>query len=452
MDRDITQRELVDIAAGIVRLGRQNQAQASAVRVEKAVRRKVVYRDGQWEEMAGSTTLQVVVRLFVDGRYAVHRTSDVRPEELPAFVAGAVALTRQVMPDEHRKLPAPALYAPAELPDTDTCDPAMEALTLEERKRRAVAAHDACSSQLADRRISVSASFSDTRAWGCLVHSDGFSADYRETACALTVTAAVTDPSGRRPSDWHHSAACHLRDLAAPEEVGQKAAKRALAAVGARPAPTGTYEILVENRAVGSLLNGLLQPLFGSEIFNRRSWAAEKEGMPVGASCLFLADDPLVPRALGSRRYDSEGLAARRLPLLEAGVLRNFYVDTYYGSRLGRRPTTGSPSNLVLVPGERDFQSLLASMRRGLWIDRFIGGNVNGTTGDFSMGVGGFLVEDGRVVAPVIEMNLAGNHRTFWQQVQALGSDVWTASSVRVPSLLLSPLLVAGRDGAPFSG
>lgn len=444
MNRDNTEQELYKVAETIVRLGRENQAYASSVHVKKITQRKVIYRDGQWEEIQGSTTLQAVLRILVDGRYAVHHTSDMRIKALPDFVANAVALTRHVMPDEHRKLPDPAWYAPADLPIIDTWDDSLVGLTLEERKQKAIHAYNACTAILGDRKISVSASFSDMQAWGCLMNSDGFTGNDRETSCAIFATAAVMDPSGRRPSDWHYSAACHLAELDPPEEVGIKAAQRATAFVGARQIPTGTYEILIENRAVPSLLNGLLHPLFGSEIFNKRSWAAEQEGLPIGASFLFLADDPLIPRALGSRRYDPEGMASRRLPLIEAGILRNFFIDTYYGSRLSRRPTSGSPSNIVLTVGEKDVATLLSSIRHGLWIHRFIGGNVNSTTGDFSMGISGFLVENGHVTTPIIEMNLAGNHRTLWLHLQDIGNDVWTASSMRVPSLRFAPMLIAG--------
>ena len=438
-------RPLTSIADDILSLARKGKAAACAVRVGSTTSRRVVHRDGQWEELQGSTTLGATVRLFVDGRYAVHRTSDLRPESLAAFLTEAIGLTRQVMPDEHRKLPEPSLYAPKTPPALELANPAIAQLTLEHRKQAALAAFTACRDKLGDKGISVTATFDDSRSLGCIAHSDGFASSLEDTSCSVSATAAVLDPDGGRPSDWSYSSACHLADLVDPAKIGAHAAERALRAIGAKKIDTGAYELLVENRACGKLLWGLLNPLFGSSIFNKQSWAADLAGLPVGASILSITDDPLVVRGLGSRTYDGEGLGARRLPVFDQGVLRGFYIDTYYGSRLGRAATTGSPSNLVVTPGASDFPALLSRVKRGLWINRFIGGNNNGTTGDFSMGLGGFLVENGRIVHPVIELNLSANHKTFWHQLAAVGSDVQVNSSVRTPSLLFAPILIAGK-------
>jgi PmbA protein len=437
--------QLTSIADDILTLAKKGKAAACAVRVGRTTSRKVVHRDGQWEELQGSTTQGATVRLFVDGRYAVHRTSDLRPESLATFLAEAIGLTRQVMPDPHRKLPEPALYAPKSPPDLQLADPAIAGLTLERRKQAALAAHQACREKLGDKGISVAATFSDAHSQGCIAHSDGFAAGLEETSCTISSTAAVMDPGGGRPSDWAYSSACHLADLVDPAKIGTHAGERALRSIGARKIDTGHYELIIENRACGHLLGGLLEPLYGSSIFNKRSWAADLAGSPVGAAALTITDDPLVVRGLGSRAYDGEGLGPRRLPVFEGGVLRGFYIDTYHGSRLGRAVTTGSPSNLVVAPGVADFSALLSSVKRGLWINRFIGGNNNSTTGDFSMGLGGFLVENGRVASPVIELNLSANHRTFWQNLVAAGSDVQVNSSTRTPSLLFRPVLIAGK-------
>jgi len=437
--------QLTPISENILEMAKKGKADACAVRIGKTTSRKVVHRDDQWEEIKGSTTMGASVRLFVDGRYAVHRTSDLRPESLAAFLTEAIGLTRQVMPDPHRKLPDPGLYAPKNPPNLDLADPEIARLTLEKRKQAALAAYAACRQKAGEKCISAASTFADSCSLGVIAHSDGFFSSEEDSSCTISVTASVMDPNGGRPSDWDYTAACHLADMKSPESIGTHAGERALRSIGAKQIPTGNYELLIENRACGNLLGGLLNPLFGSAIFNKQSWAADLAGTPIGSGLLTITDDPGLIRGLGSRTYDGEGLASRRMSVFDGGILRNFYIDTYYGSRLGRGVTTGSPSNLVVAPGTSDFSTLLSRMKRGLWINRFIGGNVNGTTGDFSVGLGGFLVEDGRVMHPVIELNLSSNHRTFWQNLLAAGSDVQTWSSTRTPSLLFSPTLVAGK-------
>ncbi|MEY2667951.1 MAG: hypothetical protein RJA59_589, partial [Pseudomonadota bacterium] len=155
--------------------------------------------------------------------------------------------------------------------------------------------------------------------------------------------------------------------------------------------------------------------------------------------------DPLVVRGLGSRLWDGEGIAARSFPVFEGGVLRSYYVDTYYGRKLGMAPTTARVSNLAWRPGTHRREELLAAMGDGLLVTGFLGGNSNPTTGDFSLGVQGFRVAGGRLAGPVGEMNASGNLRDLWNRLTAVGDDPYPYSSMRTPSLLFEGIQIAGR-------
>ena len=73
----------------------------------------------------------------------------------------------------------------------------------------------------------------------------------------------------------------------------------------------------------------------------KRSFLEGKLGQPIGSPLFDVTDDPLIPQAFGSRLFDGEGLAARRMPVFEKGVLRNYFLDTYYAKKLKMAPTTG---------------------------------------------------------------------------------------------------------------
>jgi PmbA protein len=165
----------------------------------------------------------------------------------------------------------------------------------------------------------------------------------------------------------------------------------------------------------------------------------------VGSDALDLADDPLVPRGLGSRRYDGEGIAARRFPVFERGVLRAYYVDTYYGRKLGCPPTTGRASNLAWTLGGRPLEGLAREAGEAVLVTGFLGGNSNGTTGDFSLGLRGFRVRGGRIAEPVAEMNVSGNHADLWTRLRVVGNDPYPYSPMRTPSLLFDGVELAGR-------
>jgi PmbA protein len=202
--------------------------------------------------------------------------------------------------------------------------------------------------------------------------------------------------------------------------------------------------VLVENRVAGRLLGFLVASASAPALQQKRSFLEGKIGAKVASEKLTVFDDPLIPGALGSRAFDSEGLAAKRLPFLDAGVLRSYFVDWYYGRKLGLDPTTAGPSNLVVAPGARPLADLEKSADRAILVTSFLGGNSNGLTGDFSVGIQGVLIEKGARTQPIVEMNLAGNHKDFWTRLVEVGSDTWTYGGTRSPSLVFEGVSVAG--------
>ncbi len=130
--------------------------------------------------------------------------------------------------------------------------------------------------------------------------------------------------------------------------------------------------------------------------------------------------------------------------MIDAGVLRDFYVDWYYSRKLGWEPTTGGPSNLIIPPGKRSVAEIMKDLGRGIFITGFIGGNSNPTTGDASIGIIGQLFEGGKPVQTVSEMNIADNHLKFWNKLAEVADDPYVYSQLRFPSLVFSDIVVSG--------
>jgi PmbA protein len=407
---------------------------------------EVGWRDGKVERVSEATTRGLGLDLYVDGRYASVSTSDLRPEALERFVENAVRLARTLEPDSHRRLPEPELYRGQQDVDLDLEDPSHAALDAAERRRQAEALEaGARSVPGAERILSVTTGVSDTRSESALVHTNGFEGTRRGTDFWIGAEVTVRDPDGRRPEESGASGARHRSALESPEAVGRRAAERALSRIGAVKGDSGAMPLVVENRAAGRLVGFLFGPLAAASLQQKRSWLEGRLGERVGSEALDVSDDPLVPRGLGSRRYDGEGMAARRFAVFERGVLRAYYVDTYYGRKLGRAPTTARASNLSWRLGPRSLEGLVADAGEAVLVTGFIGGNSNGTTGDFSLGVRGFRVRGGRIAEPVGEMNVSGNHAELWTRLRSVGNDPYPYSAMRTPSLLLDGVQVAGR-------
>ena len=107
-------------------------------------------------------------------------------------------------------------------------------------------------------------------------------------------------------------------------------------------------------------------------------------------------------------------------------------------------PSRSSPSNRIVAPGTRDLEALVGASKKAILVTSWLGGNMDGTTGDYSYGLRGHLVETGKVGAPVGEMNVTGNLVDLFARLVEVGNDPWPYSSWRTPTLVF--------DGVQFSG
>ncbi|HEU4384863.1 MAG TPA: TldD/PmbA family protein [Anaeromyxobacteraceae bacterium] len=437
--------DLKEIARAAVAVAQRAGAQQAAAGAHRSRQVDVEWRDGRIENVTEATTRGVGVELYVDGRYSAVSTSDLRPEAVERFIRDAVALAGTLAPDPCRALPGPDLYRGQAPVDLQLEDPGYGQLETAERRRLAEAAEaGAREAPGAEAILSVTTSFGDSFNESWRVHSDGFEGWRRSTDFRVSAGVTVKDRDGRRPEDWDWAGTRHFCDLPVPGIVGRRAAERALGRLGARKGESAVMPMVVEARAAGRLVAALLAPLAASALQQKRSFFEGKLGQKIGSELLDLADDPLVPKGLGSRLFDGEGIAAKRFALFERGVARHCYVDAYYGRKLGMAPTTGRSSNLAWTLGSKDAAGLFSEMGEGIAVSGFLGGNSNGTTGDFSLGLQGFRVRQGRVAEPVGEMNVSGNHLELWSRLAMVGTDPYPYSPLRTPTLLFDRVEVAG--------
>ncbi len=436
---------LLDIARRAAQLALSHGAAEAAAGTYRARHVELSWRDGKLEKVTEATTRGLGLDLYVDGRYASVSTSDLRPDALERFVAGSVALARTLAPDPHRRLPDPALYAGQAEVDLDLEDPGHAGLDAGARRDAVQAVEEAARSvNGAESILSVTAGASDTQAGSTLVHTNGFEGTRRSTDFWLSAEVTVRDPDGRRPEEYASSGARHRADVEPPAVVGRRAAERAVARIGAVKGPSGIVTLAVDARAAGRLVGALFGPLSAASLQQKRSFLEGKLGTAVGSSLLDVRDDPHLRRGLGSRLYDGEGLAAHGFPVFEGGQLRSYFVDTYYGRKLGIPPTTGRSSNLTWRLGGRSPAELLREMGDGILVTGFLGGNSNSTTGDFSLGLRGFQVRGGQAAGPVGEMNVSGNHLELWKRLAAVGDDPYRYSPMRTPTLVFEGVQIAG--------
>lgn len=409
--------------------------------------KKVVWREGRAEETLAALDAELVVGLYLDGRYCEQRTTDLRPAALGDFAERSISLLRVLPRDPHRVPVDPALQGAASA-DLRAFSEAVPRTTAEQRLADCGAAWDAAvaadpriAEVMVERFDSVSGS---TRAW-----SGGFAHTTSATVAGLYAVATLRADDGARPTSWFGGAVRDPALLPAPAEIGRRAAGRVVARLGEARERTGSYDLVVSAEVSISLVDLLVRALSGWEIHHRGSCLEPSIGQSIASSRFTLVDDPLFSGSLGARLCDADGLPAERRVLVEGGALRAFFAD-WYVSRAHPLPlTTRGPSCLraEAAPGTgaaETFGSLLAGAEGGLLVTSFNGGNSNPLTGDFSIGVSGFRIEGGAAGRPFNEMVLSGNLSSFFTTLDGIGDDPWPFGRDRLPSLRFRSALVAG--------
>jgi PmbA protein len=437
--------DMLAIAQSCIAMAKSAGAPDASARAYRVRDVSLDYRDGKVEKISESTTRGVGIQLYVDNRFSSVSTSDLRPDALKQFIADSVALAKAIQPDPFRALPDPELYKGQAAADLQLEDPKYPDVTADEGRKVAKVMYDAARGvKGAEAILSVTSSFSSNLVENWMVTSNGFSGANRSTSFFVSAGVSAKDADGRRPEEYDYAGSRFWTAVPDPAGVGASAAQRTLARLGSKKGATTAMTVVVDNRAAGRLVGMLAGPLSGGSLQQKRSFLEGRIGQPIVSPLMSISDDPLVPRAFGSRKFDAEGIAAKKRAVIEEGVLKAYYIDTYYGRKLKMAPTSGSPSNLSWKLGSKSQKELLADAKDALFITGFIGGNSNGGTGDFSVGVVGFLVRNGAVAEPVAEMNLSGNHLEFWKKLVALGNDPFPYSSLRPPTLVFENVSVAG--------
>jgi PmbA protein len=434
--------ELQSRAAQAVEMAKSagaNEARATATQSRDV---EFEFRDGSLEKVKDTTSRGLNIEVYADGRYSSHQTTDLNPDRLKGFVSEAVAITRALEPDEFRKITPAELFANRPTDDLDLVDAAVAALSREQRLEWCQALDRVATDH--DKVISATAGVYDGSSERASVSSNGFSGSQASTYCWFGSSVTLMDQGDRRASDGYYAGSPHVSALPTASEVGRIALDRALSRLGSEKGPTARTTMVVDSRAAAQLISRLLGAATARRVQQGQSFWTELVGNKAFSDKLTIIDDPLIPRGLGSRHFDEEGISAKTLPIIEKGEVRNLYVDTYYGRKTGMKPTSGSASNRVVEPGEQSLDELLAAVGEGIYVTSWLGGNADNTTGDYSLGLRGHVIEDGKIGRPVGEMNVTGNLRDLFARLELVGNDVYPYSAT------LSPSLVFG--GVDFSG
>ena len=400
------------------------------------------YRDGALELVKDTTSQGLSIRVYAAGRYSSHQTTDLNPERLKSFVSEAVAITKALEPDEFRQITPEELFQNRPDVDLDLVDPAVAEITRDQRLAWCEAIDAVATDH--EKVISATAGVYDGTSQSASVGSNGFSGTQQSTYCWFGSDITMMDQGDKRAEDGFYVGSPHIADLPEAASVASTALKRVLSRLDSEKGPTVKTIMVVDSRVAGSLIGRLLSPANARRVQQGQSYWGDLVGEKAFSSALTIVDDPLIKRGFSSRHFDNEGISARAIPIIEDGVVKNLYVDTYYGRKTGLTPTTGSSSNRRIASGDKPLDELVADAGDGIFVTSWLGGNADDTTGDFSLGLRGHMIENGQVGRPIGEMNVTGNLRDLFSRLEMVGNDVYPYSSTLSGSLVFSDVDFSG--------
>jgi PmbA protein len=440
---------LTDRAERLVKAARAAGADSADAVAVRGVSLSIEVRDGAVEESESSEGDDIGLRVLVGRRQAVVSTNDLTGD-VRALAERAVAMAKVAPDDQYAGLADEALLA-HQFPDLELLDPNLPTVKQLETMARAAEA-----AGLSVKGVSKSGGASASAGIGgmVLVTSHGFRGSYLGSRHGVSMTAIAGDGTGME-RDYDYSSALHASDLESPEKIGRTAGMRAIERLDPRKVTTRKVPVVFDPRVSNTLIGHLASAANGASVARKTSFLKDKMGEQLFASGIRIIDDPLRKRGLRSHPFDGEGVAGKKLALVDDGRLSSWILDSPTARELGlvttghaQRGVSSSPSpgasNLHLEAGTVSPEDLIADIKDGFYVTDLIGSGVNGVTGDYSRGASGFWIENGKRTYPVSEVTIAGHlFKIFRTLVPA--NDLEFRYGVNAPTVRLEGLTVAGQ-------
>jgi TldD protein len=273
-----------------------------------------------------------------------------------------------------------------------------------------------------------------------ICNSEGTAALEERPQVLLSVRAVASDGTALQTAARSRGGRRGLEYLDAGEvrAMAAEAGESAIRMLRSPHAPAGRMTVVLAGRAGGTMIHEAIgHGLEGDAAMKGLSIYSGRLGEKVASELVTVIDDATIEGARGSYRFDDEGTPAGRTVAVENGILRAFLLDRRSGARMGG-PSTGNGrredfrhrpivrmSNTMIAPGRHDPDEIVASVRRGLYVARMGGGQVDTTSGDFVFNVSeAYLIENGAVAGPVRGATLIGNGPAVLAAIDMVGSDL----------------------------
>ena len=434
MEKAVLTQEEMALARHCLQFALEQGASQVRITLTKSLLNLVGLLNGEVDKTSHALDRSLQLQLFVEGRFGAFSSNRLEKEGLEAFIREAIDTVKMLEPDAFRSLPAPERQAKDALTGRELglYDPAYESLTAQDRRQMALGSIAWPKEGL----IAEEGEYSDSVFDSLPLDSQGLEARHTETSFEIGYESTVEDAEGRHFSSYWWDATPRLKDLQL-KDCAEKACRRAMDQLNPKPVPSGKYTLILDTECASKVVTPLLNALGGYSLQQKNSFLADSLGKQLFPQGLTILDAPRTPGDTGCRLFDSEGVATREMPIIENGVVKTYFLNTYISRKMEMEPTIEDATRVKVLPlgNCKTQQDVLNQVKDGILVTGFNGGNSNPATGNFSYGIEGFLIKDGKRVHPVREMLITGDFLTLWSHLIAAAQDARPCLSKLVPTL-----------------
>src|SRR5271154_1433387 len=401
-------------------------------------------RLGEVETLEHQRDRSMGITVYFVQRKGSASTADFSLDAVRATVAKACSIARFTAEDACSGLADAALMARSQ-PNLDLDHP----WNLSAERAIEIAKSAESAALKFDPRINNSEGASVNTHQGLHVYGNthGFVGGYPTTSHTLScVVLAGTGEDMQR--DYWYTSSRDWRDLEDAEAVGRESARRTIARLEPRKLSTRRAPVLFNPEIARGFIGHFTAAIRGSSQYRQASFLLNSVGQQVFPAGISIVERPHIPKAMGSAPFDDEGVATRDRELVADGVLTGYILSSYSARKLGLQSTgnAGGAHNLIVAPTQvGGLEAMLQRLGTGLLLTELMGQGVNTVTGDYSRGAAGFWVENGAIQYPVAEITIAGNLRTMFEGITAVGDDIDARGGVRTGSILVQEMTIAGE-------
>jgi PmbA protein len=441
------------IAEKILSLAKDLKADAAEAFIRSSSSTSIEVKEQKVDAFDRAKDIGAGLRVLVGGRMGFAFTTDLSEQALSMLARSAITNARNIEPDPFHSIPE---KPGADYQSITMYDPELVSLTEREKIDRVMAMEREAFG--VDQRIKrirkASASFSESET--LIMNSHGVEVSYRGTAASSSIEVVAEDKGeSQAGSDFDVKRFYRKLEL---EEVGRRAARRALDLLGARRLDSVKAAVILDAEVAGDFLSIIASGFSAEGVQKKRSLFINKLGAEVAAPLITVYDDGLLAEGLGSAPSDDEAVPVQKKTVIDKGRLALFLYNTYTANK-DKTVSTGNcmrggfkgmpgvgVTNLYIEPGTHSLEELIGSMGSGLYVTEVMGAHTaNHISGDFSVGATGFWIEKGRKAYPVRELTIAGNILDLMKNIDAVGSDLRFSGRIGSPSLRVKELSIGGK-------